>query len=604
MLGLNRSNTNGGIRVLDFGADRIMRSTASASVTGYIQPLASAQTEKVTADPSVPTLRNNAVYAVTSVVLDDAPIDTASGMRVPTYILGSTGIEVLRHDGTRINSANAANPSDGIIVLDNKAIHHRYGASLSSFIPFPEWLEDQFSYTLKVDNVGHSSTNIPVLSSPQPNMCADGSDVLSQIASLGMARIRPNYHDYAQSKIAFSAADYATGWMYSGTTGCWLSSVDTSTLAQVDYAHNTNAQLLGEGGLTGYDAPTETYFIERTVGSGTGTISFPVPAGTRVRVSYEKVSGSSVLVRDGNTVIGTTSDLGVFEFTCQEGSVRFNNGAGGQSSEFKVHGIDVMDFDRSVKETGLVVPISPLARTPVATGAELVGYGPFDRYNTLTLPSDGNLPRNVFTNMFIEGWMYQDVQSSGGIMEFGENTSGKRRLLYKNGSGDLMWNIGSGQVEAVASLKTGVWQKFSVLHDQNEDVFIWVDGVLRVKKNLVRSNPSSAMPLMLGGFQSGATVSALSGKLALIRGSQARPSNEEVYKAYLEELPMFRPNSKVTLHGPSNLISALAHDETTGLVHAGTSAGRSDFSGLVRVGQTDTPITTKIVAHDGMILEQ
>ena len=67
---------------------------------------------------------------------------------------------------------------------------------------------------------------------------------------------------------------------------------------------------------------------------------------------------------------------------------------------------------------------------------------------------------------------------------------------------------------------------------------------------------------------------------------------------------MFQPNSKVTLHGTSDAVTALAHDETTGLIHAGTSAGRSDFSGLVRVDQTDTPITTKIVAHDGMILEQ
>ena len=92
--------------------------------------------------------------------------------------------------------------------------------------------------------------------------------------------------------------------------------------------------------------------------------------------------------------------------------------------------------------------------------------------------------------------------------------------------------------------------------------------------------------------------------IALWRIGSTAPSPEQIAKIYRDERLMFQRNAKVTLHGASGVVKAVGYDKTEGILIAGTSAGRSDFAGLIRVGQTDTAVTTKIVAHDGMILEQ
>jgi hypothetical protein len=631
LFGLSKSNTNGGIRVLDFGADRIMRSTASANATGYIQPLASAQTEKVTADPSVPTLRNNAVYAVTSVVLDDAPIDTASGMRVPTYILGSTGIEVLRHDGTRINSANAANPSDGIIVLDNKAIHHRYGASLSSFIPFPEWLEDQFPYTLKVDNVGHSSTNIPVLSSPQPNMCADGSDVLSQIASLGIARIRPNYHDYARSMVACTASEYATGWMVGDAKGAWLSSVDTTELVG-------SGELVTNGtfdvDVNGWGSPADgrstptwaagkirvksesdrayAYTFQTITGLVVGaayTVQWTVSAidatyATRITVSTNE-GGSNVSVSQAASVVGPQTHTFVATTSSVFLTLSVFTAANGVGMDFDNVSLKLADPDRSVKNKGLIVN-GTITRTPVATGAELVGYSGFSASNYLEQPYNPDLDFGT-GDFCVMGWVAPNlgtqriVQRSDGGSGVGDN--GSWAVLVTNSGWAFQTPLGLDSTGVDYSLD--IFSFFAVVIQEGVMSFYVNGKLIYTKSRLYDLNGVGAPVLRVGsGFFGGATDSPLKGPLSLLRIGATAPTPEQIDEVYHGERPMFQPNAKVTLHGTSNLISSLAHDKSTGLIHAGTSAGRSDFSGLVRVGETNTPITTKIVAHDGMILEQ
>ena len=54
----------------------------------------------------------------------------------------------------------------------------------------------------------------------------------------------------------------------------------------------------------------------------------------------------------------------------------------------------------------------------------------------------------------------------------------------------------------------------------------------------------------------------------------------------------------------TNLLSDLGDDEKKEIYHVGTSSGRSDFSGLSRINNTTTAVTTAISAYDGLIAEQ
>jgi hypothetical protein len=60
---------------------------------------------------------------------------------------------------------------------------------------------------------------------------------------------------------------------------------------------------------------------------------------------------------------------------------------------------------------------------------------------------------------------------------------------------------------------------------------------------------------------------------------------EQIAKIYEDEKVLFQENAQATLYGSSDAVTALAYDDTTELLHVGTSEGRSDFQGLRRVEQ-------------------
>ena len=72
---------------------------------------------------------------------------------------------------------------------------------------------------------------------------------------------------------------------------------------------------------------------------------------------------------------------------------------------------------------------------------------------------------------------------------------------------------------------------------------------------------------------------------------------------YRDEKHLFQENAKATLYGSSDAVTALAYDDDTELLHAGTSAGRSVFQGLRRVDNTTDAVTTAISAHKGLVVE-
>ena len=82
------------------------------------------------------------------------------------------------------------------------------------------------------------------------------------------------------------------------------------------------------------------------------------------------------------------------------------------------------------------------------------------------------------------------------------------------------------------------------------------------------------------------------------------PSEHEIKRMYNDEKQLFVENAKCTIHGASDSITGIDYDEGTGLLHVGTSAGRSDFSGLTRINNTTTPVTTAIAAANGLIVEE
>ena len=92
-------------------------------------------------------------------------------------------------------------------------------------------------------------------------------------------------------------------------------------------------------------------------------------------------------------------------------------------------------------------------------------------------------------------------------------------------------------------------------------------------------------------------------KMALWRISATAPTPEQIAKIYNDEKHLFATNAKATLYGTSDAVTALAYDDSTELLHVGTSAGRSEFQGLNRVTNTTDAVGTAISASNGFIVE-
>ena len=73
---------------------------------------------------------------------------------------------------------------------------------------------------------------------------------------------------------------------------------------------------------------------------------------------------------------------------------------------------------------------------------------------------------------------------------------------------------------------------------------------------------------------------------------------------YDDEKHLFQENAKCTLYGSSNAVTAVAYDDSNDILHAGTSAGRSEFNGLNRINNTTTAVTASISASNGLVAEQ
>ena len=94
------------------------------------------------------------------------------------------------------------------------------------------------------------------------------------------------------------------------------------------------------------------------------------------------------------------------------------------------------------------------------------------------------------------------------------------------------------------------------------------------------------------------------GHLALVKLGLTDLTDQQIKRIYEDEKKLLLPNAKAFLYGSSNSITAIGYDEKKGIYHVGTSSGRSDFSGLSRINNTTTAVTTAISAYDGLIAEQ
>jgi hypothetical protein len=264
--------------------------------------------------------------------------------------------------------------------------------------------------------------------------------------------------------------------------------------------------------------------------------------------------------------------------------------------------------DRSVKGNGLAVHGTPTV-SAVATGAELKALylnSSNDYFAKPLTTSEFDISGDWSMTYWVSGEFRLSIldvdissQSSYSVTDF---------FIYKNGSGGMYYRSKSPSTNRdISGVSSYDWAQY-VVHKVGTTLKTYMNGELEDTFTLGNNySNTSNRELRLGHTSYSASYSGVSNsKVALFRISATAPTAEQIKEIYEAEKPLFQANAKCTLGtypSDSSSVTAMAYDDSTDLLHVGTSNGRSTFKGLRRVEQT-TPNTTEIAAQGGLIVEE
>jgi len=255
--------------------------------------------------------------------------------------------------------------------------------------------------------------------------------------------------------------------------------------------------------------------------------------------------------------------------------------------------------DRSVNGNGLKV-FGTVTKSAVATGADLVGYSGFSGSNYLEQPYNSDLDFGGTDSFSVSFWAKKTGNAEGYVMDRSAGDGTSRLGIYFISQTGLSIYTPDSQI-SVSETPANAW--FQCTATRSGGILsCFVNGVLK-------GTVANAQDLTIGsplvlGVRFNITDHLTDGSLALFRISATAPTAEQIAKIYNDEKPLFQENAQATLYGTSDAVTALAYDDDTELLHAGTASGRSVFQGLRRVSNTTDAVTTSISASNSIIVEE
>jgi hypothetical protein len=310
-----------------------------------------------------------------------------------------------------------------------------------------------------------------------------------------------------------------------------------------------------------------------------------------------------------NWADGSTDLSDSITFTAQGSSIRYVVYSRNNATTTHTINVTLAEQDRSVNKNGLQ-EYGTVTKSAVATGADLMAYSGFSGSNYLQQPynSDMDMFKSATGTFAIYGWVKRNGSTVGADVMFSTGqpgTGGYARTIAMRSDdkfGFYGWTA-TYDSQTAQTVPTGVWTQFCFIYT-NQQHHWYVNGEFDSIDAKPLLTYTTNAPLKFGDVITTNTTSRpFNGSMALWRISGTVPSPEQIKKIYNDEKHLFQENAKATLYGTSDAVLALAYDDDTELLHAGTSAGRSVFQGLRRIDNTTDAVGAAISASNGMVAE-
>jgi hypothetical protein len=569
-----------------------------------------------------------AVNDLAVTVLPNAPIDADTGLPVPTIAVATHGgISIIENNGVVYNYTGRTQIKQ-IKWLDHQ--HLRFSCATTNYrYALMEYSNGTFNLLAEE---GKFSTSVkPVLhyynNGTGSAAIIDDHTIATYIRNdtgqhLGIRRW-DSFDSITTTLGCEIDTDYTTGWMPGDIKLATLSDTDTTNVTGSElvtngtFDSNVNGWTVNSNGTA--TSTNGQLVLTNTVADRTRLdTTVTTEVGKTYVFSYEGVSGANFAHVDNihfNIGLGTAG-VHSLTFEARYTSTAIQLGVSttgiGNTATFDNISVRLAEEDRSVNRNGLQV-FGTVTKTAVATGADLVAYSGFSSSNYLQQPYNSDLDFGT-GDFCVMGWfkapattghrrLIQYGDASGGTFQ----GDGQWQLRIDSGTSNLYFVSSANNYSAFDHMSSGfavddnTW-RFATLVRQSGVVYMYVNGGLSASLASNRNLNNTSGTVMLGIGQDFALPNT-DGSLALWRISATAPTAEQIAKIYNDEKRLFQENAKATLYGTSDAVTALAYDDDTELLHAGTSSGRSVFQGLRRVDNTTDAVGAAISASNGLVAE-
>jgi hypothetical protein len=548
-------------------------------------------------------------------VLPNAPIDSTTGLPIPTIAVATDGgVSVIKDDGTVVDlmtnvgiSQNIAFTSTGGIQTHGGAGYGYYGFGFNNIPSNDTNTQDYYiGNSWGVNQIKREGSNgnsglDPIVATKYGSANREQPGVSTNDK---LMLIDANYDAYGYSNVAYLTSTYNSGYMTGDIKGAWLSDTDTTNVVGGELVSNgtfdtdtTGWTNLAVGTVTvtsGVVRVTRAGNQDPTIYQAFSTVVGETYTVSSQHVSTTAVSTTRILSGTGSGTIladsGFTSVAGIksvtFVATTTTTSILLICGTSvdGQYAEWDNISVKLADADRSVNNNGLQVN-GTITKTAVASGANLVGYSGFSATNYLEQPYNSDLDFGT-GDFSISGWF---KSSSAGYVFYrnsSEASSPDVFDIYLSPT-TIRFRVDVINTDIAHSYSNWTYVAFT---RKSGSVDMYINGISKsTVSNSADISDTSATTMF--GRRYGVGSELTGGSLALWRISATAPTAAQILEIYEAEKPLFQENGKCVLHGTSDAVTALAYDDSTSELVVATSGGLSVFKGLSRVDEEDGNFT-------------
>jgi len=598
------AETRAGVTVADFNSDIASRYRNGESV--YLGTISERSTEFPDGgtNPTQILLVNGFINDVAITTLPNAPTDTATGLPVPTIAVATdAGVSVIKDDRTVVDIVFTSSTVVRNIDFDeNHNVWFLHGGNTSIAtnwrkyaIPEADLLSENLAsggLAVYTNNTSPSLGNFPAVYPQTRGIVSNKAIALvDRLTHLAEDPTTP-----ANGMVAYTTADYATGWMHGDIKGAFMCEASEDDLVGGELVTNgtfdtdiagwtaRNAVISHSAGKLVVDdtlnagADSAAYQTVPTVAGKTYVVELDVATTTSSAFLY--VAQNSVLT--GNQVLLSAQPVGVYSVTftaSTDNMVIFLITGGTGVTEFNSVSVKLANEDRSVNNNGLATT-GTITVAPAATGSETMAYSGYSATDYLEQPYNSDLDFGTGDFAFYFWYKNDGTGSTSYIIQRG-GTGGSGIDFYlwrSSSSGTMKMNLRlvSSTVSSVTPSAVGVWEHWAAV--RSSGIISWYrNGEL---------DASLAVGETIGSDQKMDVCKAAYGSLSRIRIGAGAPTDEQIKKIYDTEKWHYREDAKTLLD--SSVVRDLSYDKAQDNLHVLTTTGHSVFDNqsLTRVEYT------------------